>query len=336
MSVTRPVVSVPMTPYLNQIKPWVTVICTSYNQEAYVELALQSVADQTYPNVELIVIDNASSDQTARHIRNFVARYPATQYIQNPDNVGLCRAFNQGLSRAGGRYIIDLSADDVLLPARIDQQVQLFERLPADVGVAFSNAACIDANGQFLRYHYSVDQEGHALDKVPEGWVYEQVLATYFICTPTMMMRKAVLHELGGYDESLSYEDFDFWVRSARQFRYAYLDQVLTQKRLLTTSLASQAVLPQNRLLESTLVVCHKALERCRTTRELKALARRVRFMIRRSFYAEQFELALQFGALLRQIERPGFLVRSVLTLSKFHVPVNSLYRHYLNWRRND
>ncbi|GAB3883897.1 hypothetical protein GCM10028825_08880 [Spirosoma agri] len=324
-----------MSPYLNQIKPWVSVICTSYNHEAYVEQALQSVVDQTYPNVELIVIDNGSTDGSADVITRFVSRHPAVRFLPNPTNLGLNRAFNQGLALAGGRYIIDLSADDVLLPNRISLQADLFEELAGPYAVVFSNAAYIDEQGTETALHYPVDEHGHTRVKVPSGDVFRNILESYFICTPTMMMRRDVLNELGGYDETLSFEDFDFWVRSSRHYHYAYLDEVLTQKRRLADSMQSQVIMPGNQLLRSSLAVCYKAFDRCTAPSDYKALAKRIRKLIRKAFYTEQFDLAIQFGQLLQYIEPPGVLTTLILSLSHLHLPINSLYRHYLKWRRS-
>lgn len=332
-SVTDQSHSLPMSPYLNRIKPWVSVICVSFNHEAYVEEALRSVVEQTYPNVELIVVDNGSSDDSAGRIAQFAQRNPAIRFLKNEANVGLNRAFNQGLALAGGRYVIDLSADDVLLPNRIARQIDLFERLHGPYAVVFSNAAYIDGQGRQTAVHYPVDTNGHALVSVPSGDVFQPVLESYFICTPTMMMRRDVLNELGGYDETLSYEDFDFWVRSSRLYRYAYLDEVLTLKRQLPHSLSAQVTLPGNQLLHSTLIVCHKAFDRCQTPDEFGALATRIRSFIRKAFYAEQFGLVLDFGRLLSRMERPGVATNLILTLSHLNLPVNRLYRQYLKYR---
>ncbi|MGF7217702.1 glycosyltransferase involved in cell wall biosynthesis [Spirosoma lacussanchae] len=328
-SVTGQFTPLPMGPYLNRIKPWVTVICTAYNHQRYVEEALQSVVEQDYPNVELIVIDNASTDATSGCISRFARQHPNLQFLQNTTNIGLNRAFNQGLSLARGRYVIDLSADDVLLPGRISKQVELFERLSGPYAVVFSNADYIDEQGRRLSSHYPTDPHGRSSTVVPSGNVFRNVLESYFICTPTMMIRRDVLNELGGYDESLAYEDFDFWVRSARLYHYAYLDEVLTLKRQLPDSLAAQVVKPDNALLHSSLIVCQKALERCHTADEYQALAGRIRKFIRKAYYAEQYGLVRQFGRLLNRIEQPGLLTKFVLALSRLQVPVNSLYRHY-------
>ncbi len=333
VSVTNQSNHLPISPYLNRIKPWVSVICTSYNHEAYVEQALQSVVDQDYPNVELLVIDNGSTDRSVERIATFMQGHPAMRFIYNSINLGLNRAFNQGLALAGGRYVIDLSADDVLLPGRIAKQTACFEQLPGPYAVVFSNAAYIDAQGEDIGLHYAVDANGQACAPIPTGDVFRLILESYFICTPTMMMRRDVLNELGGYDETLAFEDFDFWVRSSRLYHYAYVDEVLMQKRQVANSLSAQVVLPDNTLLRSTFVVCQKAFDRCATPEEYQTLANRIQTFIRKAFYAEQFDLALQFGELLRQIRQPDWLSRLLLGLSRLRPPVNGLYRHYLNYQ---
>ncbi|GAB3699956.1 hypothetical protein GCM10027592_26530 [Spirosoma flavus] len=314
---------------------WVTVICTCYNHESYIVQALQSVIDQTYPYVELIVIDNGSYDSSVERINSFLVQHPAVRFIQNPQNLGLNRAFNQGLLWAKGHYVVDLSADDVLLPTRLEKQVAQFEKLPGTYAVVFSNATYIDTLGRSIGTHFPVDATGHTQAKVPSGFIFRDILEKYFICTPTMLMRRDVLNQLGGYDESLAYEDFDFWVRSARTYQYAYLDEVLTLKRRLPTSLSAQVSYTDNKLLESTLVVCQKAFKLCQTPDELAALASRLRKFIRKAFYAEQFDLAERFSELLQRIERPNLATYFVLSLNRLRIPVNSLYRFFLKQRKS-
>ncbi|OIN59587.1 glycosyltransferase family 2 protein [Arsenicibacter rosenii] len=321
-----------MAPYLHQHKPWVTVICTAYNHESFVSDALQSVVQQQYPKVELIVVDNASTDQTAARIQAFVNQHPDTHFIRNTTNTGLCKAFNQALRIATGKYVIDLSADDVMLPDRIARQVARLEELDERHAVVFSNAQYIDESGQLHQTHYPVDELGQSTMPIPTGDIFRHVLSSYFICTPTMMIRKSALDELNGYDESLSYEDFDFWVRSARNYKYAYIDAVLTRKRRLSTAQSLRIIRTDNQLLSSTLAVCYKAYMLCQSADEFKALASRIRTFVRKSFYTEQYDLAHQFGNLLSVIEQPDPLTRAILLASHLHLPVNGLYRQYLRW----
>lgn len=333
LSVTRAHSYPPSGLFQPQHYPWVSVICISYNQQDYVVQALQSVVTQCYPHVELIVIDNGSSDQSAARITQFIPCYPAIRFIRNPVNLGLNRAFNQGLALAGGEYIIDLSADDVLLADRITKQVACFKQKSGQYGVVFSNAAFIDARGRQTGVHFPVTASGQARVAVPSGDVFRSVLASYFICTPTMMMRRAMLTALGGYDEALSYEDFDLWVRSSRQYQYAYLDEILTLKRQHPHGLSAQVTRRNNNLLPSTLIVCQKALSLCTTPEEFEALASRLQRFIRKACYAEQAELVRQFDKLLRQIRPPDVLTSLFLLLNRLPLPVNRLYHIYLRRR---
>ncbi|MFD1142919.1 glycosyltransferase family 2 protein [Larkinella insperata] len=321
--------------YLSSIRPLVSVICISYNHERFITAALQSVLDQTYPAVELLVIDNNSTDSSVARVETLMQQHPKIQLIRNCENVGICRAFNQGLKLAQGRYVIDLSADDVMHRERIARQVAGFERLAGDYAVIFSNAAFIDENDHLTGYHFPVSPNGMTTRPVPSGWVFKEILASYFVSTPTMMMRKDVLESLGGYDESLSYEDFDFWVRSARNYRYYYQDEVLTSKRVVQKSLSSQFQDRNSALLGSTLKVCYKAFDQCQTAEEYRALAGRIRWFIRQCFYTEQFELAFQFGELLEFMEKPDWPTALVLRLCKWRLPVNGLYRRYAQWQQN-
>jgi hypothetical protein len=236
------------------------------------------------------------------------------------------------LALSSGDYIIDLSADDILLPSRVEKQVILFSRLTDDYAVVFTNAEIIDVEGRRLASHYKVDSTGRALRRPPDGEVYQDILKRYFICTPTMMMRRTVMDELGGYDEHLIFEDFDFWVRSSVNYRYAYLDELLTCKRVVDGSLSGEVVKKDSGLLVSTLVICRKAMELNRCLLEDKLLADRTRTFIRKCWYAEEFELAFRFESLLKSLDVVDVKTQLVLQLCRCGIPVNKLYRFYLNY----
>ena len=311
-------------------KTLVTVVLTAYNQEKYIKETLASIRDQTYPSVQLIVIDNASTDGTLRIIEEFAQSSSLSCLIRNFRNFGLCRAFNQGLALAQGKYIIDLSGDDVLLPERIERQVLVFEELDESYGVLFSNASHIDAKGNFIKYHYERDEDGHTLSNVPSGDIYKYILEKYFICTPTMMIRTSILKEMNGYDETLAFEDFDFWVRSSVKYYYYYQDEVLTLKRNAPGSLATRVYKKKSGMLESYYAVCNKAYDLNRNQEEFDLLAARIRTFIRKCLYAQEFELAVRFRKLLNYIENPGLQTDFIVFLCKIRFPVNRIYTFYL------
>ena len=311
----------------------VTIICTCYNQQSFVKECLESVVNQTHSNIQLIVIDNGSSDNSRREIQRFVNLHPEIVFIPNINNAGLCAAFNQGLGMARGKYVIDLSADDVLLPNRVEKQVEAFEKLPPNYGVVFSNSAYIDEKGKHIGYHYALNRYHKASSKIPSGNVYKEILRRYFICTPTIMMRKSVLMRLGGYDESLSYEDFDFFVRSASSYQYHYIDEVLTNKRVVSGSLGSEFYAIGNSMLSSSWVVCNKAYDLNHSQEEYDILANRIRAFIRKCFVAQDSETAQKFKKLLSYIENPGWKTDLLVWLCRLHLPINILYQYYAKWQ---
>ncbi len=311
----------------------VTVICTCYNQQPFVEECLQSVVSQSYGDIQLIVIDNASTDGSGWVIKAFMRDYPAIVYIPNAINIGLCAAFNKGLEKATGKYIIDLSADDVMTPDRIEKQVEEFEKLPADYAVVFSNASYIDEKSTQIGFHYSLNKQKRAA--IPTGNIYKEILRRYFICTPTIMVRKSALFSLGGYDESLSYEDFDFFIRSAHSYKYHYIDEVLTRKRVLKTSLGTQFYRVGNDMLNSSWAVCNKAYDLNHSQEEFDLLAVRIREFIKKCFVAQDPNSAIKFRKLLNYIEEPGWKTNTLVWLCRLRLPVNIFYQFYARWQAN-
>ncbi len=282
-------------------KPLVSVICLCYNQAAYVEDAIRSVLDQNYPQVELIVVDDASDDFSATVI-NQLARELGFKTIFHTHNRGNCRSFNEAFKRSKGRYLIDLAADDILLKDRIAIGVDMLEKSGPEYGVHFSDVLHIDEHQNPIRAHYRRDREGKLLESVPQGDVYCAVLERYFISTPSMLIRRSVLEALGGYDETLTYEDFDFWVRSARNFKYAFSDAVLVKKRILTGSLSREQYHQSNPHLVSTAVVCEKAYQLNQNKVENQALVKRVKYELQWALITENHEATKRFIALLKKM----------------------------------
>lgn len=278
--------------------PWVTVICVCYNHARFVTEALDSVINQTYPHVELIVIDDGSTDGSGKVIKRWMANHPDSTLILNGKNLGYCKTFNKAYPLAKGKFIIDLSADDLLMPNRIEDGVSLLEKAGEDYGVTFSDAQYMDENGNAIRLH----SERFRHETIPGGDVYKEVIQRYFICSPTMMFRKSVLDSLKGYDEALAFEDFDFWVRASRNFKFIYSPSVLVKKRVLSTSMSAKQFERSNPQRWSTLEVCKKIKELNRSQEEVDALKRRLFYEIGVSLKSIDFTLAFSFWKLLRSI----------------------------------
>lgn len=261
--------------------PLVSVICLCYNQAKFVKEALDSVLNQSYDAIELIIVDDGSKDTSKDVIQNWLHDHPNVPFVNIEENIGNTGAFNKGLSLAKGKYVIDLAADDLFFKHRIEEQVGFFESQNSSVGVIYSDAIYIDPNGEELHRHFSSPRL-----KPFKGDVYLKLIDTYFIPPPTMMILKEVVDELNGYDESLNYEDFDFWVRSARHWLYQYQPEVLTKVRVVSGSHSDNYYSKQDRKLASTVKVCRKIDSMNQTKEETQALIRRIKYEIRHAFLA--------------------------------------------------
>jgi glycosyltransferase involved in cell wall biosynthesis len=275
--------------------PLVSVICLCYNHARFVKEAIESVRLQTHPRVQLVVVDDASTDNSVQVIRESIQGRPEITFLSLPQNLGNCRAFNKGFATSSGSFIIDLAADDVLMPNRIEAGLNAFASLGLDYGVHFSDAELIDEAGNRIGYHS--DRFPHA--SIPQGGIYKDLISRYFINSPTMMMRRSVLEKLGGYDESLAYEDFDFWIRSSREWKYAYTPEPLVRKRMLKNSMSTSQYRKKSIQLASTFRVCEKILQLNRTPDETRALSKRIRYEMKRAALLREWGLALGYFKLL-------------------------------------
>lgn len=318
-----------------QTLPLVTVICLCYNHEQYVKEALISVYQQTYPNIELIVVDDFSKDNSTtaiqQYIDNQLNKNIPTSFLPLKENVGNCKAFNQGLKLAKGKYIIDLAADDKLLPHCIEKQVFAFEQLEKSYAVVFSDLNYIDEKGNLLKTHFQRDAQGNLSQEVPQGNIYERILRQSFVSAASQLIRKTVLDELGGYDETLSYEDYDFWIRTAKKYKYFFINEILVEKRVLNNSHGRSFYLKKNnKHLLSTLQIHQKALAQNETFEENLALAASVRYHLRLSFYTENFDLVPLFADLLAHLDKKKWIDRLVIRLSTLKIHIFFFYSIYL------
>ncbi len=317
-------------------KPLVSVIALCYNHAPYLKESLASVEAQTYPYIQLIVIDDASTDESVKNIRQFIdnQNIKKIKFIPLPKNVGNCKAFNIGLAEAEGKYVIDFATDDILIPHCIESQVNHFENLSEDYAGVFADVYLINEKSEIIGRFYRRNKAGKLLQSVPSGEIYKEILARSFISASSMMIRKKVLEEIGGYDESLSYEDYDFWIRTAKKYKYFFINDILVKKRILSNSHSKAFFLKKNnKHLLSTLKVHGKALAQNQSQEENRALSVSVRYHLRLSFFTENFDLVFRFADILQKMELLSRYDNIFIFLSKKRVPVYLWYKLFLKWR---
>jgi glycosyltransferase involved in cell wall biosynthesis len=314
-------------------QPLVSVVCLCYNHAPFVEEAIQSVLQQTYHNIEIVVVDDASTDDSPQRIQRLVERFPQLQFFALTSNIGNCAAFNYGLWKTKGSFIIDFATDDVMLPERIQRQVAYFQSLTLDYGVVFTDALYIDVKGKVIRDHFAYLFSKKLLSHIPQGDIYADVLQKYFVPSPTMMVRRKVFEDLKGYDENLSYEDFDFWVRSSRSFKYAFLDATLTKIRKSKQSMSTGWYKRGDPQLHSTYLVCRKAFTLNQTPHEHDALIHRVRYELRQSVLSENRREALLFYNLLKDLKGVRWIDRVVMIIGWSRLPLAGTRKLYHKMR---
>jgi len=280
--------------------PLVSVICISFNHRDFVVEALQSVLDQTYKPIELIVVDDASTDGSQEVILNFCQEHENVKSILLEKNQGNCRAFNTGWVESSGKYLIDLAADDMLHRTRVEAGVRALENKGEKYGVNFTDAKLIDSRGNKIGLHRTAD----FINPVPEGYIFKDLLSRYFINPVSMMLSDKMLVLLGGFDESLAYEDFDLWIRSSKEFAYCYTPEVLVSKRVLKGSYSTRQYKTGSKLLQTTYKVCLKAYELCEADDEFESLLIRVNYEMKKAGLSLNIKTGLAFLNLRAEIKK--------------------------------
>lgn len=177
------------------MKPTTSIIIPCYNAESCVGAAIESALGQTYADVEVIVIDDGSTDGSRDVIRSFGERVR----WERQSNQGAPAARNRGLELARGAYVKFLDADDVLMPDCIEQQVRQAEALPADQrAIVYGDAVWMDANGNRLTHSFSSPRPRRAGEDPIAHILTQNPL------TSCPLHHKAYLREVGGFDERLS------------------------------------------------------------------------------------------------------------------------------------
>ena len=196
----------------------VSVVIPSYNHARFLGEAIESVLGQSYPNFELTVVDDGSTDKSSE----IVKRYRSVQYVYQ-QNAGPSVARNTGLSRSSGKHIVFLDADDRLLPDALKTGVR---RISENANYAFVAGHCrvIDSNGSILDSprQYHVDRD-HYLELLRGG--------NFIWCPATVLYRRATLAAEGGFDPKQRVEDYELYLRITRKYPVLCHDEVVAEYR---------------------------------------------------------------------------------------------------------
>ena len=202
----------------------VSIIIPTYNARDYVREAVRSALAQTYQNVEIIVVDDGSTDDTKKILEPY-ARDGKINYIYQA-NQGLAGARNTGVKAARGEYIAFLDSDDLFLPKKVERQVAALESHP-DFGVCYSDVNHFTEMPNGRRFY-------HHRYTYPSGNIFEPLLHRQFINPLCVMVRREVIKKYGMFDENLRRsEDWELWLRWAHSgVKFYHVDEALAQYRV--------------------------------------------------------------------------------------------------------
>ncbi|SEK28255.1 glycosyltransferase family 2 protein [Nitrosovibrio tenuis] len=211
-------------------QPTVSVIIPTYNCESYIVETLESILDQTFKNIEIIVVDDGSTDRTCQ----IVSSYGALVRLVTQSNSGVCAARNRGIREAAGRYLCLMDHDDYWFPDKLALQLEEMDAHP-EVGLVYSTFIWWwpDADGTFPDPgSYRVQPYPAGIDEEFSGWIYHLLLLDCWVLTSSALIRAEVFDKCGVFDESLPYsEDWDLWLRISREYPFIKVKKPLTLYR---------------------------------------------------------------------------------------------------------
>ena len=230
--------------------PVVSVVMAVYNERPYLEGAVRSILHQTFEDFEFIIVDDGSTDGSGEVLERFAETDDRIR-LTHQENQGISRSRNRGLSMAKGRYIAVMDGDDVSKPRRLGRQVQ-FLRTHPEVGVVGTKIKYIDADGQVT------GEWPLPTDPDVTSW---KLLFNACLCHPSVMVRRSLLEELGGYAEWMPVGlDYELWTRAVQVSRLANLPETLLKLRRHEGAVTVSRRTEQIRLCGRAAVSLHRAL----------------------------------------------------------------------------
>lgn len=215
---------------MNKIKgPLVSVCIPSFNMSKYIAVALKSVINQTYNNLEIIVMDNASSDNTGLLVNEF--RDERIHYYKNEKTVEMYENFNRAFSRAQGEFIKFLCADDRLISTYVVRAMEIFSLNPS-IGIVSAPSVNIDSSGEKMP-NTEINVNYRKLDQSGEELFGKLIYGTPYAVSPShVMFRRDVFENKLPFDSTLLYADFELWMRVLKKWRHGWIPEHLVEFRI--------------------------------------------------------------------------------------------------------
>lgn len=211
---------------------------TCYNQERFIRQALDSILTQTQRADEIVVVDGFSRDRSVAAIIEWIAENDApVTFVAHDRNYGLCATLNQAMGLITSDFVVTLYGDDWLEPGRLETQSALLATASDDVCMVVSSMREVDRRGiPILVNDFRARVE--PLASLSPAARVESLVGENVIPSPAVMVRADRVREVGGYDESLTFDDYDMWMRLLGRYTFVYEPSVVVDYRILAHSLS--------------------------------------------------------------------------------------------------
>lgn len=215
----------------------VSILIPAFNVQDYVEEAMNSLLNQTYVNIEIVVVDDASTDDTLKILRELECKDNRVKVYSNLENKGIVDTMNFGIKFCTGDFIARMDADDIAMPYRIEKQLKYLIEHP-EVDIVGSSTITINMRG-----------EGNSISHVPVGKKkIEKTLLIFSPCFHIWLARRKVYDSLSGYRPLAPAEDYDFLLRATTHgFVINNIDQPLMKIRCRDGNTADIAGIKQRK-----------------------------------------------------------------------------------------
>jgi len=253
----------------------------TFNAAAFLPATLESVLSQSYPAVQIIVVDDGSTDETASVLARFADRITL---VTLANSGGPARPRNEGVVRATGDFVAFFDSDDLMFPHKLALQMQVFASEP-EVDVVCSNFCSIDVQGRELCGDYLEGYQDFRRDLVMSEMsdagllsgdkAFSHLLRSNFVGTSSVVCRLSALAAAGPFDEKMKNgDDIDMWRRLARRgARFAFVDQVLHAYRITPGGVTSRGA----RRIPAMIEGLEKQRQYCENEADRRHIRKRIR-----------------------------------------------------------
>lgn len=220
--------------------PLVTIVALCYNHQQYVLETLESIRSQTYPHLQVIVVDDCSKDASVTIVERWLQQQQLNwTFVKHTQNKGITKTLNETLDCSKGKYYKAIACDDVLLPHFISTMVERFEELPEDYALLYSDVQTMNEHSEVFGTTPFTERGWDTEDKVPSGKLFDQLAGWCFIPAVGTFMRTRVLQEIR-FDETLLIEDWDMWLQIAKRYVIKGIVPAMANYRIHNVSMYQQ------------------------------------------------------------------------------------------------